>query len=244
MAILDGVHAKSNGPNDQCSGTGCAGEGTYGLQYECVEYAQRYFAMKYGTTPYKWGANANGLCKTHPTSVEIASGPAHGRLMVLDMGAYGHVCVINHTQGTDVHCVEQNNHPNGVGIYDTTVYKVLCYLQSKTTSGVSCGSHANGWYCGNDGLNGNANYRYLCDNGKVTQTNKCGFTCVTMPKGQDDECTNTGSCKGLSTSYLCGNDGVGGNANDLYLCKDGNVEGAKRCTNGCEIVSGANDKCK
>ena len=65
-----------------------------------------------------------------------------------------------------------------------------------------------------------------------------------MPHGQDDECTSTGSCASAPTSYLCGNDGVGGSSNILFLCKSGKPEGATYCSSGCEIVSGANDKCK
>ena len=176
IAELDGVPAKSNGPTYQCSGTGCAGEGTYGLQYECVEYVQRYFAKRYDVTPYIWGGNANQLCSTHPSSVEKASGPAHGYAAVLNMGSYGHTAIINKTvSSTSFQVVEQNNHPNGIGTYSTDI--VLCYLKPVSASSEpSCAGMPNGWFCGHDGItNGNPNDRYLCSGGKITQTEKCGM---------------------------------------------------------------------
>lgn len=253
MAEMDGVPAYSNGPTDQCSGTGCAGEGTYGLQYECVELAQRYFAKRYDVKPYIWGGNANQLCSTHPSSVEKASGPAHGYLAVFNWAPYGHVAVINHTvdSGSSIQCLEQNNHPNGIGVYP--VSEVMCYLKPVSSppppppppSGPSCAGLPDGWFCGDDGIaGGNPNSIYFCSGGEITQTEACGFTCVTMPHGQNDQCTATGSCTNAPTSYLCGNDHVGGSSTILYLCKDGHPSGATYCASGCEIVSGANDKCK
>lgn len=177
MTELDGIPARSNGPKDQCSGTGCAGEGTYGLEYECVEYVQRYFGQRYGVKPYIWGGNANQLCSTHPSSVEKSSGPAHGYAAVLNMGEYGHTCVINKTvSSTEFECAEQNNHPNGVGTYPTSM--VLCYLKpaSGTSSDPTCSGLPDGYFCGHDGVtNGNPNDIYYCSSGKVTSTQKCGM---------------------------------------------------------------------
>ncbi|HEX5751318.1 MAG TPA: hypothetical protein VFZ09_34155 [Archangium sp.] len=57
---LDGIIAYSNG-SDMGSGNNCAGVGGFGHQYQCVEFARRYWAYVHqrALPPV---ANANDLC--------------------------------------------------------------------------------------------------------------------------------------------------------------------------------------
>src|SRR5688572_2573341 len=47
LTSLDGVEAYSNSPN-QATGASCDGQGPYGLQYQCVEFARRYWVQTFG----------------------------------------------------------------------------------------------------------------------------------------------------------------------------------------------------
>lgn len=110
----------------------------------------------------------------------------------------------------------------------------------------SC-SHV-GYYCGLDGLGGSldANTLYYCAGAGATPTvsTKCGFTCVTMPSGQDDKCSTSGSCAAVNSGYYCGTDKVSGDKNTLYYCKSSTPYGATYCANGCTTAaSGSNDYC-
>ena len=131
--------------------------------------------------------------------------------------------------------------PTGVNTY--AVSEVMCYLKPVST-GPSCLNLKNDWYCGNR-IGGKPNTKYNCTNGKMEKAVDCSFTCLERTSSEGgDECVAQGSCTGLPTSYLCGNDGVGGISSALYLCKNGQPAGASYCANSCEIVPGANDKCK
>jgi surface antigen len=242
MATYNGVAAKSNGAN-QCTGNSCGGYGTYGYHYQCVELAQRYFGTLYGTTPI-WYGNAIDLCHTYPSGVVKTSSPIPGDLVVFNTGTYGHVAVITSVSSSTVNVIEQNSSPNGKNSYSRGS-NVACYLHAnKNNGGSSC--HNAGWYCGDDGLGKDANTKYYCSSsgGSITDSTKCGMTCVTMPSGQNDKCTSNGSCKGLHGDY-CGGDKVNGDTTTLYHCRDGAPKGATYCSNGCKTASsGYDDYCK
>jgi surface antigen len=241
MATYNGVAAKSNGAN-QCTGNSCGGYGTYGYHYQCVELAQRYFGTLYGTTPI-WYGNAIDLCHTYPSGVVKTSSPIPGDLVVFNTGTYGHVAVITSVSSSTVNVIEQNSSPNGKNSYSRGS-NVACYLHANKNSGSSCRNA--GWYCGNDGLGKDANTKYYCSSsgGSITDSTKCGMTCVTMPSGQNDKCTSNGSCKGLHGDY-CGGDKVNGDTTTLYHCRDGAPKGATYCSNGCKTAaSGYDDYCK
>ena len=188
MASFNGISAKSNGAN-QCTGNSCGGYGTYGSQYQCVELAQRYFAKKFGTTPI-WYGNAIDLCDTKPNGVSKTSNPIPGDLVVFNTGTYGHVAVITSISGGQIHVIEQNSSPSGKNSYSTNS-NIKCYLHADKNHG---GCPNAGWYCGNDGLGKNANVNYFCSKsgGDITKQDKCGKTCVTMPKGNNDKCSSNG----------------------------------------------------
>jgi len=100
----------------------CGGTGTYGLKYQCVEYAQRYYASRWGFAA-KWGVNAKDMCGTHPSGITSrTSGLSacdshwwHGDLIVIGAGVcganstYGHVAVVDGcVSSTTLSIVEQN----------------------------------------------------------------------------------------------------------------------------------------
>jgi len=240
MASIDSIDAYSNGP-DQCSGNACAGSGTYGLKYQCVELAQRYFAEKFGITD-DWHDNAIDFCTSYPKGVSKTSNPAHGDLMVFNWAPWGHVAVIDSVTSTTVNVVEQNNSPSGTNAYPRS--SEYCFLTASSNSGgPSCGGLPDGWFCGYDGVNGDTNTNYLCSGGQISQSDACSFSCVVVA-GANDECSNTGSCSGIPDGWFCGNDQVGADADILYFCSGGQADGAKTCPNGCQINQGSNDSCK
>lgn len=239
MASYNGIAAKSNGAN-QCTGNSCGGYGTYGSQYQCVELAQRYFAKQYGTTPI-WYGNAIDLCNTKPSGVVTTKNPIPGDAVVFNTGSYGHVAIITSIGGGTMNVIEQNSSPTGKNSYSTSS-NIQCYLHANKNSG---GCPNAGWYCGDDGLGKSANSLYYCSGsgGSITDSKQCGTTCVTMPKGYNDECTNKGTCTGLN-GYYCGNDKVNGDSSTLYYCKNGANNGAQKCSNGCHVASsGYDDYC-
>jgi surface antigen len=240
MASYNGVPAKSNGV-DQCTGTSCGGYGTYGYQYQCVEYAQRYMSTQHGITPI-WHVNANQMCSTYPSGISHTTSPQPGDLFVRTSGTYGHVAVITAVYSSTVDVVEQNSSPTGRNTYNKA--DAGCFL----TAGHSSGSCPNkGYYCGNDGLGKSANSLYYCSAAGATPSlyKSCGFTCVTMPKGYDDKCTGTGTCSNVNTGYYCGTDKIGGDASTLFHCESSSPKGAKYCSNGCYTApSGYDDYCK
>jgi hypothetical protein len=170
----------------------------------------------HGTTPI-WYANAKDMCANHPSSVSKTSNPKAGDLVVFGWGSYGHVAVISGFSGSSVNVVEQNSSPTGKNTYAKS--DTICYLTTGSSSG-SC-SHL-GYYCGDNGLGKNANTLYYCSGAGATPSTKtaCSFTCVTMPSGQDDKCSTSGTCSPVTTGYYCGGDKVKGDANTLYLCKN------------------------
>ena len=241
MASYNGVAAYSNG-EDQCTGNSCSSYGTYGYKYQCVELAQRYFATKLGVSPAIWYSNANEMCSNHPSSVYKTSSPQPGDLVVFSTSSYGHVAIITSISGGTINVIEQNSSPTGTNSYDTS--NVLCYL---TTSGSSSGacSHT-GYYCGNDGLNMDADTLYYCSGSGATPStkSKCTYGCTTAPSGYDDYCATSTTCSHLG--YYCGDDGLNMDADTLYYCSgSGATPSVKtKCTKGCTTApSGSDDYC-
>ena len=238
MASMSGVNAYSNGA-DQCTGYSCGGYVSTGYQYQCVEFAQRYFNVMHGTQA-NWYANAIDMCANRPAGVSITSNPKAGDLVVFNWQPYGHVAVISAWYGSSFNVVEQNSSPTGTNTY-TPSSGIQCYLTAGGGGG-SCPS--GGYYCGNNGVSGDVNTLYYCSGAGGTQsTVGCGFTCSSYPQGYDDVCVG-GTCSGLGSGYYCGNDRIGGDANTLYLCSNNSPAGAKHCSNGCaSMPQGTDDRC-
>jgi hypothetical protein len=113
----------SNGV-DENTGYACAGWGTYGYKYQCVELAQRYYAVRWGF-PAVW-ANvqyASQMCTYYPSGIQtenLAGGATiwHGDLAVFGWAPYGHVAVITKDNGNGTfNVVEQNTGSGGTNTY-------------------------------------------------------------------------------------------------------------------------------
>jgi hypothetical protein len=117
------------------------------------------------------------------------------------------------------------------------------------TTGPSCTGLASGLYCGNDGVNGDANTLYKCNGGAISVQQVCANGCQVMPAGTNDACKSgggsTATCAGLGNGLYCGNDGVtNGNAGTLYQCTNGAASVSQVCPNGCKInPPGTPDAC-
>jgi surface antigen len=120
MASWDGTAAKSNGACT-ASGCSCAGVGTYGLQYQCVELVMRHFTTKWRL---RWFGNAKDLLANaksagyfkygSPTDVAVyyngdaAHPPVPGDMIVWTSGTYGHVALVIGLRAGYVDIMEQN----------------------------------------------------------------------------------------------------------------------------------------
>ena len=106
----NGVDVFSNGGdvNNACSAT-------YGQQYQCVELAQRFFAIKWGYTS-RWNVEyASQMFNKHPSgTISYPNGssipPVWGDALVFGggTGGYGHVAVVTGVSNGRVNFVEQN----------------------------------------------------------------------------------------------------------------------------------------
>ena len=52
----------------------------------------------------------------------------------------------------------------------------------------SCSEGMVGYYCGDDGIGGDASGLYFCEDGEVTSVTQCPGACVTAEKGYNDYC--------------------------------------------------------
>lgn len=91
--------------------------GTYGYEYQCVEYVVRFFATVHG---YQ-NLNGNGDAATWWNAPRLAAGraleryanggtvaPQPGDAIVFGGGTYGHIAVIRSVDATSVHIIHQN----------------------------------------------------------------------------------------------------------------------------------------
>lgn len=120
LASFDGTDAKSNGA-DTGTGNSCAGTGTYGLQYQCVELVMRHFKTHWNL---RWYGNAKDLLAHAKTASYFASGspsdvtvydngdgahpPVAGDMIIWTTGTYGHVALVTAVTSTKVSIIEQN----------------------------------------------------------------------------------------------------------------------------------------
>ncbi len=147
LTSLDGVTAYGNGGTTD---NGCVG--TYGILYQCVELAQRYFAQRWGYPPIWSGVEAAADMRTHhPVGIAfIPNGgtpaPQVGDALLFNGGAYGHVALV---QSVDRHTgrisvIEENwtrageaslplyaDHDIGLRDSVTTTYTVAGWLHSR-----------------------------------------------------------------------------------------------------------------
>ncbi len=146
LTSLDGIPVYSNaGAVDN----GCTG--TYGILYQCVELAQRYFALRWGY-PAIWGGvyGAADMRAHHPSDIAFipnggTPGPREGDALVFYGGGVGHVALVKTVDPAagQLTVVEENWSPTGeatlplygettVGIRDSAYgsYTVAGWLHS------------------------------------------------------------------------------------------------------------------
>jgi hypothetical protein len=116
LTRLDGVPVYWNAGDVD---NGC--DGTYGILYQCVELAQRYFAQRWGYPPTWAGVGAAAdMPANHPGDIQFipnggSSGPREGDALIFFGGGFGHVAVVS---GVDrrtgqITLVEENWSPTG-----------------------------------------------------------------------------------------------------------------------------------
>ncbi len=197
---------------------------------------------KHGTQAMWPVSYASQMCSSYPSGISRTSNPQAGDAVVFSWGTYGHTAIITSVGSGSINVIEQNASPSGTNTYSTS--SASCFL----TAGGSGGScPTGGYYCGNDRLGLGANDLYYCSGAGANPSlsKKCSFTCVSMPQGTDDACSNSGSCSGLVSGYYCGSDKVHADySSELYLCSNGAGAGGKYCSSGCHTAAdGYNDYC-
>ena len=116
LTQLDGIPVYWNAGNGD---NGC--NGTYGISYQCVELAQRYFALRWGY-PAIWsdvGAAAD-MPQHHPGDIQFvpnggSPAPREGDAMVFYGGSFGHVAIVSNVdrRSGEIDFVEENWSPTG-----------------------------------------------------------------------------------------------------------------------------------
>lgn len=262
LTSWNGTNVYSNGSN---TGTGysCAGLGTYGYQYQCVELVMRHFKTKWGLS---WYGNAHDLLANAPTAyVDVyynggAVGPVPGDMITFDKSGdpYGHVALVTAVTSTSVSIVEQNvstSYARTLSRSGNTInsgwtgWYVQGWAHAKANTGSSGGT---GWNCANSSYNGaqywtcNSAYtsRNKCDGAGTPQTESCQRGCFSNSLGKDDLCIFPAS------SWSCANSAYNGqqwwtcSGGYLYKCdSQGGV--VAYCPAGCNVGAlGTNDTCK
>ena len=125
LSSFNGIAAYSNGDN-QGTGDSCLGWSSTGLDYQCVEYTQRYFNALYGVAPV-WPVNyAFDMCSAYPAGITPTSDAQPGYGVVFNWPPYGHTAVVTSVGDGVITVIEQNGSPSGENQYSTG--QVLCYL--------------------------------------------------------------------------------------------------------------------
>jgi len=151
LGTFDGTAAKSNGANTG-TGSSCAGTGTYGLQYQCVELVMRHFKTHWNL---RWYGNAKDLLAHAKTASYFQTGspadvavytngdgahpPVAGDMIVWTTGTYGHVALVTNVTTSKVEILEQN--VSGV----TPQGKYTLGFDGKTVAGRWGGVGPAGW---------------------------------------------------------------------------------------------------
>lgn len=261
LTSWNGTSVYSNGAN---TGTGysCAGLGTYGYRYQCVELVMRHFKTKWGLS---WYGHAKDLLTNAPTtSVDVYNnggsvGPVPGDMIVFDKSGdpYGHVALVTAVTSTSVTIVEQN--------VTTSYQRTLSRSGNSVSAGWSgwytkgwahakanTGGGSTGWNCASSAYNG---VQYWTCNSSATSRNKCDSAgrhlqetcsrgCYGSPVGKDDLCISPAS------SWNCANSAYGGqqwwtcSGGSLYKC-DSQGGTVVYCPAGCNVGAlGTHDTCK
>lgn len=125
MSEYNGIGAYSNG-DYQGTGDSCGDWSATGLQWQCVEYTQRYFNYLNGIQAV-WPVNfAAEMCSSYPAGITPVYYPQAGFAVVFNWGYYGHTAVVTGVGDGTIDVIEQNGSPYGTNTYYQS--DVLCYL--------------------------------------------------------------------------------------------------------------------
>ena len=125
MASYNGISAYSNG-DYQGTGYSCGDWSGTGYQYQCVEYAQRYFNALYGVQAVWPVSFAYEMCSSYPGGITPVGWPSAGFGAVFNWPPYGHVAVVTSVGDGTIDVIEENGSPSGYNTYYQS--EVLCYL--------------------------------------------------------------------------------------------------------------------
>jgi hypothetical protein len=270
-ASWNGTNAYSNGA-DTGTGVGCAGQGRWGLQYQCVELVMRYFGTHFGIT---WAGNAKDLLNNAPRNLvyvfnngDSAHPPAAGDLLVFppggNIGALGHVVLVTGRSNGSVSAINQNiagvangylqlpydgatvRGPNGWNWPNASGWA----RDRGVASNDNCATAQDGAYCGYstvDGFSGKGDSHtiYDCKNGLTTSTQHCATACVINYSGADycaDNCANAQDGAYCGYSTVDGFSGKG-DSHTIYDCKNRQTTGTQHCATACVINYSGADYC-
>jgi hypothetical protein len=247
LGTFDGTNAYSNG-GDTSTGYSCAGYGTYGLQYQCVELVMRHFKTHWGLS---WSGNAKDLLTNAPSSKvdvhangDAAHPPVPGDMVVWTKGTWGHVALVTAVHDGKVEILEQNVKGNG--------HATLSY------DGASIGARWGNWIPagwahakantagGNNGTGGSGGSG---GTGGTAGSGGTGGNGGTAGSGGSGGNGGTGSTSG--GGWNCNDSGYNGqqywtcSGGDLHKCNNGVPEVQSCGGNGCNVNAvGTDDTCK
>ena len=236
LGSFDGTAAYSNG-GDTSTGYSCAGWGTYGLQYQCVELVMRHFKTHWGLS---WHGNAKDLLNNAPkTDVDVyyngdaAHPPVPGDMIVWPNGAYGHVALVTNVGPSSIQILEQNVKGSG-----------------SATLGYSNGKIAARW-----GTWVPEGWAHAKTNGATSNTNTNTGDAGTSgsdagTNGSDAGGGGSDAGSGNTVNWSCANSAYNGqqywtcSGSARYECVNG-VPQMESCPNGCQVNAlGTDDTCK
>jgi hypothetical protein len=268
LGTFDGTAAHSNGV-DTSTGYSCAGWGTYGLQYQCVELVMRHFKTHWNLS---WHGNAKDLLNNAPKAdVDVfyngdaAHPPVPGDMIVWPNGAYGHVALVTAVNSSSIDILEQNVKGSGKATLGYSNGKVAARwgnwvpqgwahakangATSNTNTNTNTNTNNVNWDCANSAYAGNQYWTcnggnlYECQNG-VPQEQTCANGCNVNAVGTND------TCKTATVNWNCANSSYNGqqywtcSGSARYICVNG-VPQMESCANGCQSEPlGTNDQCK
>lgn len=202
----NGTTAYSNGP-DTGTGESCAGQGAYGLRYQCVELVMRHFTLSWG---FRWYGNAEDLLNNAPAATvdvykngDAEHPPVPGDMIVFGGGSVGHVALVTEVTDTSVTIIEQNvpssftrtlKRDGGSISPGWNNWWTMGWAHAKANGGSAGGGSPPVWSCGASEYDGQQYWTcengdlHRCENGQPVVT-ECGDAgCTVKSLGSDDAC--------------------------------------------------------
>ena len=127
LSTYRNIPAKSNAGDGlkSCAGDLPSDKGTYGWQYQCVEYVKRFYAEALLANTSNWYGNAVAYYATatdkglneFPNDGSSKTPPAPDDILVFDSGDnFGHVAIVTNVTTNSIALIEQNWSSTGVAI--------------------------------------------------------------------------------------------------------------------------------